>query len=109
MKLFECIDGLLVGTKYLGWAIAVLGIVGSVVLFIVNIPLGFGTAAVFIASLFLSIGVTLLLVPKQLAKAKLQGNKKYIFGAVLVIIAVVVMGTACLANGGLPAVNLLFA
>lgn len=109
MKLFESIDGLLVGTRYLAWAIAVLGIIGSAVLFVANLPLGFGTAVVFIASFFLSVGVTLLLLPKQLAKGKLAGGKKYVIGAVAVVLAVAVMGFVWVANGGFPAVNLIFA
>ena len=42
MKLFESIDWLLIGTRYMSWAIALLGIVGSVILFFANIPLGIG-------------------------------------------------------------------
>lgn len=109
MKLFDCIDGLLVGTRYLAWGIAVLGIIGSVILFIANVPLGIGAAPVFLASFFLSIGVTLLLIPKQLAKGKLTGNKKYVAGAVSLAIAIVVMGIVWISNGGFPAVNLIFA
>lgn len=109
MKLFKSIDGLLVGTRYLAWAIALLGIVGSVILFFANISLGFGSAAVFIATIFLAIGVTLLLLPKQLAKGKLEGNKKYIVGAVSVVLAAVVIGIVFVTNGGFPAVNLIFA
>lgn len=109
MKLFESIDGLLVGTRYLAWGIGVLGILGSIVLFIANVPLGIGTAAVFIASLFLAIAVTLFLLPKKLAKGKLEGNKKYVISAVTLVIAVVVLGIVCASNGGFPAVNLIFA
>lgn len=109
MKLFESIDGLLVGTRYLAWGIGVLGMIGSIILFIANIPLGFGTAAVFIASLFLAIAVSLLLLPKQFAKGKLEGNKKYIVGVVSLVIAIAVMEIIYLANGGFPAVNLIFA
>ena len=109
MKLFESIDGLLAGTRYLAWGIGVLGMIGSIILFIANIPLGFGTAAVFISSLFLAIAVSLLLLPKQLAKGKLEGNKKYIVGVVSLVIAVAVMGIVYLSNGGFPAVNLIFA
>lgn len=55
MKLFESIDGLLVGTRYLAWGIGVLGVIGSVILFIANVPLGIGTAAVFVASFSLQL------------------------------------------------------
>lgn len=109
MKLFESIDGLLVGTRYLAWGIGVLGVIGSVILFIANVPLGLGTAAVFVASFFLAVAVSLLLLPKQLAKGKLESNKKYIVGAVSLVIAIAVMGIVYLSNGGFPAVNLIFA
>lgn len=109
MKLFESIDGLLVGTRYLAWGIGVLGVIGSVILFIANVPLGIGTAAVFVASFFLAVAVSLLLLPKQLAKGKLESNKKYIVGAVSLVIAIAVMGIVYLSNGGFPAVNLIFA
>lgn len=109
MKLFESIDGLLVGTRYLAWGIGVLGIIGSVILFIANVPLGIGTAAVFVASFFLAVAVSLLLLPKQLAKGKLESNKKYIVGAVSLVIAIAVMGIVYLSNGGFPAINLIFA
>ena len=109
MKLFESIGGLLAGTRYLAWGIGVLGTVGSVILFLANIPLGIGTAAVFLASFFLAIAVSLLLIPQKLAKGKLEGNKKYVIGAVSLIIAVAVMGIVYMINGGFPAVNLIFA
>lgn len=109
MKLFESIDGLLVGTRYLAWGIGVLGVIGSVILFIANVPLGIGAAAVFVASFFLAVAVSLLLLPKQLAKGKLESNKKYIVGAVSLVIAIAVMGIVYLSNGGFPAVNLIFA
>lgn len=91
-KLFKCIDVLFVGTRYLAWAIALLGIVGSVILLFVNIPLGLSSAAVFLATFFLSVGVILLLVPNKLAKGKLVGNKKYYIGVVSLVIALAVMG-----------------
>lgn len=109
MKLFDITDGLLSGTRYLAWGIAVLGIIGSVVLFFANLSLGFASAAVFLASFFLAIGVVLLLMPKQLAKGKLEGTKKYIIGAVALIIALVIMGIVWFSNGGFPAINLIFA
>ena len=39
-KLFGVIDGLLVGTRFLAWGIAMLGIAGSVVLMVANLPWG---------------------------------------------------------------------
>ena len=109
MKLFDTTDGLLAGTRYLAWGIALLGILGSVVLFFANLSLGFASAAVFIASFFLAIGVVLLLLPKQLAKGKLEGTKKYIVGAAALVIAVMIMGIVWFSNGGFPAINLIFA
>ena len=108
MDLFKIIDNLLVGTKYLAWAIGLVGIIGSVVLFFANISLGFASAAVFIAAFFLSIAVTLLLLPKQLAKGKLEGKHKNIIGGVALAIAVVVMGIVYAVSGGFPELNLLF-
>lgn len=109
MKLFESIDGLFIGTRYLVWVLGVLGMIGSVLLFFVNIPLGFASAAVFLATFFLSIGVTLLLIPKKLSKGKLEGNKKSMIGIIALIIALVIMGLVWFINGGFPAINLLFA
>lgn len=108
MKLFECIDGLLKGTKYLAWAIALVGIVGSIVLFVANLSLGFGSAVVFLASFLLAVGVTLLLLPKKFAKGKLEGNKKNFVGAVACVLAAAIMGIVYFANGGFPELNLLF-
>ena len=107
MKLFESIDGLLVATKYLAWAIALVGILGSVVLFVANLSLGFGSAVVFIASFLLSVGVTLLLLPKKFEKGKLEG-KKNVVGIVACVLASVIMGIVYFTNGGFPELNLLF-
>lgn len=109
MKLFECIDGLFIGARYLAWAIALLGIVGSVILLFVNIPLGLASAAVFLATFFLSVGVVLLLVPNKFVKGKLEGNKKYWVGVVALIIALAVMGIVWFTNDEFPALNLIFA
>lgn len=108
MKLFESIDGLLVGTKYLAWAIALVGILGSVVLFVANLSLGLGSAVVFVASFLLAVGVTLLLLPKKLAKGKLEGNKRNIVGAVAIVLAAAIMGIVYFTNGGFPELNLIF-
>lgn len=108
MKLFESIDGLFIGTKYLVWAIGLVGIVGSVILFLANLSMGFASAMVFIAALLLSIAVTLLLLPTQLAKGKLADKKRVVIGSVALVLAVAVMGIIYFANGGFPALNLLF-
>lgn len=108
MKLFNSIDGLLVGTKYLTWAIGLIGIVGSVILFFVNLSMGFASAMVFIAALLLSVAVTLLLLPKRLAKGKLTSNKRFVIGTVALALAAAVIGITYFANGGFPDLNLLF-
>lgn len=108
MKLFESIDGLLVGTRYLAWAIALVGILGSIVLFVANLSLGFGSAVVFIASFLLSVGVTLLLLPQKFIKGKLEGNKKNVVGAAACILAAAIMGIVYFTNGGFPELNLIF-
>ena len=110
MKLFDTVDGLLVGTKYLAWGIGLVGIVGSVVLFFANIPLGMASAVTFLAALLFSVSVTLLLFPKKLTEGKLEklsGNKRYIIGSAVLVAAVAVMGVVYLTNGGFPALNLL--
>lgn len=109
MMLFKSIDWLLAGTVYLLWAIGLLGIAGSVILFFVNLPLGLGAAMVFIAAFFLSMGVTLLLLPKRLAKGKMEGSRRYMTGAVFCVIALAVMFCVWNINGGFPSLNLIFA
>ena len=107
MGLFKTIDGLLIGTRYLCWGLGVLGMAGSVVLMAVNLSMGIGAVMTFAAALLLSIAVTLLLLPDQIAKGALEGNKRYIVGAVLLILATAVMGIVYFANGGFPALNLM--
>lgn len=109
MKLFETIDGLLIGARYLAWAIALVGIICSVVLFFVNLPLGFASAIVFVAALLLSVAVTLMLLPAKLAKGRLSSQRKrMVGGGVLLVLAAAVMGITYFACGGFPALNLLF-
>lgn len=108
MKLFDMIDGLLAGTKYLVWAIGLVGILGSVILFFANLPLGLSSAMVFVAALLLSVGVTLLLLPKQLIKGKLAGSKRLVLGGAALILAVAIMGIIYFTVGGFPVLNLLF-
>lgn len=110
MKLFDTVDGLLVGTRYLAWGIGLVGIIGSVILFFANLPLGIASAATSLAALLLSVSVTLLLFPKKLTERnleKLAGTKRYIIGAAALVMAVAVMGIVYLTNGGFPALNLL--
>lgn len=109
MKLFETIDHLIIGTKYLGWGIALVGIPMSVVLFFANLSLGLASAMVFVAAFLLCIGVTLLLLPKALAKGPLTISKmRNIIGAVALVLAAAIMGIVYFAVGDFPAMNLLF-
>ena len=66
---------MVIGTKYLAWAIGLIGIVDSVILFFANLSMGFASAMLFIAALLLSVAI---------------------------------MGITYFANGGFPALNLLF-
>lgn len=108
MELFKTIDGLLHGTKYLAWAIGLVGIVGSVILFFCNVSLGLPSAMVFVAAFLLSIAVTLLLLPEKLAKGALASGKRNAVGVVALLAAVVVMGITYFSCGGFPPLNLLF-
>ena len=109
MKLFDAIGGLLASTKYLAWAIAMVGIVGSVILFFVNLPLGIASAMVFAAALLLSVAVTVMLLPEKLAKGKLADQRKrMVVGGVLLVLATIIMGITYFACGGFPVLNLLF-
>lgn len=109
MKLFESIDGLLVGTKYLAWIIALICIPMTAVLFFVNLSLGLPSAMVFVAAFLLAVGVTLLLLPEKFAKGKLADQKKRnTIGGVSLVIAVAIMGITYFVNGGFPELNLLF-
>lgn len=108
MKLFESIDGLLTGTKYLAWGIALLGIPLSVILLFTNFSMGFAAVMVCIAALLLAVGVTLTMLPEKLAKGKLAGKMRFIVGGVAIVLAVAVMGIAFFTTGGFPALNLIF-
>lgn len=107
-KLFGVIDGLLVGTRFLAWGIAMLGIAGSVVLMVANLPLGLSSAAVFLAALLAAAGVGALLAPKGLLKNKFSGRGRHFFGACTLLAAVAVMFFVYSSAGGFPSVNLLF-
>lgn len=108
MKLLKCIDWLLIGTRYLSWAIALAGIAGSALLFFANIPLGLGSAMVFAAGFFLAVSVTLLLLPGQLAKGCLKGNRRYLVGAAVFVIALLIMFVVWNSYHGFPRLNLFF-
>lgn len=109
MKLLQCIDGLLVGTRYLTWAIGIAGVIASVFLIAANLPVGISSAVVFAASLLLAAGVSLVLLPGRLAVGFLNGRLRYIVGAMALLAAVVIMGIVWFTNNGFPTVNLIFA
>lgn len=108
MMLFKTIDGLFVGTRYGAWGLGVLGIVGSIILAVANLTHGFGSMMLFVAALCLSIGVTLILMPKWFIKGELLKSKRFIIGGVAIVIAGAVAGIVYLTSGGFPPINLLF-
>ena len=96
------------GTRYLAWAIGIAGVIASVFLIAANLPLGISSAVVFAASLLLAVGVSLVLLPGQLAVGFLNGRWRYIVGAIALLAAVVVMGIVWFTNNGFPPVDLVF-
>ena len=108
MKLFETVDGLLAGTKYLAWGIALLCIPFSVILLFVNFSMGIPAVMACAAAFLLVVGVTLAILPEKLAKGKLAGKNRLIVGGVAIVLAVAVMGITFFIAGGFPARNLIF-
>lgn len=109
MMLFKTIDYLLVGTRYLGWGIALAGIVLSVVLFFANLSLGIASALTFVAAFLLCVGVTLLLLPRTLAKGPLaKVKKRNTVGGIALVLAAAIMGIVYFSIGDFPPLNLLF-
>ncbi len=96
----NCIKGLLIFTKWLGFALAIVCIPLSILLFIANLPLGILSAGVFIASLLAAVGVALL-IPKTPVFLK-------VVGGILLVAAVVIMGLICFTEGGFPALDIFF-
>lgn len=107
MKLFDTIDGLLVGTKYLAWGIALLCIPLSVILLFANIAMGFASVISCVAALLLAVGITLVILPEKLAKGILAGKTRFIVGGVAIVLAIAVMGIVFFVIGRFPALNLL--
>lgn len=108
MKIFEVIDYLFVGIRYGSWGIGLLGIVASIVLAIANVGMGFSAVILFVATLLLSIAISLLLAPQKWMAKKLSNKKKYTISAVCLIGAVLIAGITFLTNSGFPELNLLF-
>lgn len=63
MMLSNVINGLFIGTKYLVWAMGVIGIPLSIILLVANIAGGIGAIVIMVATLLLSVAVTLMLMP----------------------------------------------
>lgn len=109
MGLLSTIDGLLVFARYLAWAIAVVCVPISLVLVCMNLPLGIGSAAVFLAALLLAAGLAVLLMPRVVAE-RIKGIEGFrIPAVVLCVVAVALMGITYALSGGFPEINLLFA
>lgn len=105
--LTKTIDSLFIGMRYGVWVLGILGIFGSVILLVVNLSLGVPSALVFIASLFLSVGVALGLMPEMLVKGDFL-SKRYVIALEALILAIVIMGGVYFVSGGFPELNLLF-
>lgn len=108
MMLLKTIDGLFVGTRYGAWGLGVLGIVGSIILVLANFTNGLASMMLFVAALSLSLGVSLILLPKWFIKGDLLQSKRFIIGGVAITIAAIVAGAIYFINGGFPPINLLF-
>lgn len=112
MLLFNTIDSLFKGTRFGVWGLAVLGILASVGLAIVNVPLGLAAFGVCVATLFLSIGIALLLLPSSFEKklaTRLPKKEQVIVASLALGVALVVVALAYFSTGCFPELNLLFA
>lgn len=107
MLIDKTISYLFTGTRYLVWGMALIGIIGSVILFWVNLPLGLLSATTFVASLALAISLSLLLAPRLLTPW-LSITNRLTIGLPAFLIALAVMGMIYYAHGGFPTLNLLF-
>lgn len=108
MMIFKVIDGLFVGTRYGAWLLGVLGIVGSLVLAVANLGVGFGAVLVCAGALLVSVAVSLLLVPQKLLKNRFEGNKRVLIGVAALVASMVLVGGVYFLNGGFPELNLIF-
>lgn len=87
MMLSNVINGLFIGTKYLVWAMGVIGIPLSIILLVANIAGGIGAIVIMVATLLLSVAVTLMLMPNSLVEKLPEGlqEKRFLVGAVAFI------------------------
>ena len=109
MMLLKTIDYLLKATRYGSWVIGLLGIVISAVLAFANLSLGLSSTVLFVATLLVSIAVSLLLAPGKIVSGKIADKKRYIISGTCLSIALAIGGIVYLINGGFPEINLLFA
>ena len=98
----KTIDGLFIGTRYGVFAMSALGVIGSIILFFVNIELGFSSAILCIAALALCIALFLILMPKKIRK------RKAVVAGICLLLAFTITGITYFTNGGFPHMNLIF-
>ena len=98
----KTINGLFVGTRFGVLCLAALGIIASVVLFFLNLGIGFSSAVLCIAALALCIALVSLLIPKAMTK------KRGIIATACLIAAFAIVAVTYYSNGGFPHMNLLF-
>lgn len=106
----KTINGLFVFTRYLVWALGVLGIVGSAILAVCNFIMGLSAVLLFVSTFLLSVAVTLLLMPEALIN-KLPVSlieKRFVISGVALVIATVITGVVYFTQGGFPELNLIF-
>lgn len=112
MMIFKTINGLLKGTRYIVLALSALGILGSILLFCMNIALGLSTTGIFIASFLGCLGVILLLAPttftNRLLRLESFMSKRYMIAIAFLVIAIVMVGLAYMNTGDFPPMNIPF-
>ena len=105
--LFKTIDYLFKATRYGSWGIGLLGTVASVILVFANLSLGGASALLFVATLLVSLAVSLLLAPHKLVADRIEDKKRFIVSSVCLGLAIMLGGLVYLSNGGFPEINLL--
>lgn len=108
----KIIDGLFLGTYYLSWSMGVLGLVGSIILGVLNVSLGLPSILIFVSTFALSLAVSVGLMPKEVEELGCIPwqlvRKKMTIVFVSLIIAIVIAGGVYFINGGFPPLNLIF-
>ncbi|MFV0394606.1 MAG: hypothetical protein ACK5LC_09455 [Coprobacillaceae bacterium] len=112
MMIFKTIYGLFKGTRYGVLGLSLLGIIGSIILLCMNITLGVASTSIFLASLIGSAGLLLLLLPElivhKLMKLEMIMDRRYLIGAVLLVVAFTIVGLIYVSTGGFPTLNIPF-